>query len=270
MKPLRLRFSIGVLFALAGIFFGLFATAGPFDSPSLRYGVASASLAAGALTKAATAIEPHGPFPMIRLQPVASGFASPVTVTNAGDGSGRLFVVQQPGQIRILINGTVLPTPLLDIHDLVSCCGEQGLLGLAFHPDYVTNGFFYVDYTDVNGATKVARYAVSAKDPNVADPGSAHTILAQAQPFSNHNGGQLAFDPDVMAAAAATRRRTPKISKPGWARSCVWMLTVTISPATRIATTRCLRTIRSWATRTRWTRFGRTACAIPGVSPLTV
>jgi len=70
------------------------------------------------------------------------------------------------------------------------------LLGLAFHPDYANNGFFYVDYTDVNGNTVVARYAVSAKDPNLADPTSAQTVLTQEQPFSNHNGGQLAFGPD--------------------------------------------------------------------------
>ena len=138
----------------------------------------------------------HGPFPTIQLQLVASGLASPVTVTNASDGSGRLFIVQQPGQILILINGTILPTPFLDISDLVSCCGEQGLLGLAFHPDYATNGFFYVDYTDNAGNTVVARYTVSAKDPNVADPDSAYTILTQAQPFPNHNGGQVAFGPD--------------------------------------------------------------------------
>ena len=104
--------------------------------------------------------------------------------------------MQQPGQIRILINGTVLPTPFLDIHELVSCCGEQGLLGLAFHPDYANNGFFYVDYTDVNGNTKVARYTVSKNDPNIADPNSVFPILSQSQPFSNHNGGQLAFGPD--------------------------------------------------------------------------
>ncbi len=113
MKALSLRFSIGVLFALVGIFLGLFATARPLSDPTIRR-----------LNDAMD--RQHGPFPTIQLQPVASGFASPVTVTNAGDGSGRLFIVQQPGQIRILLNGTVLPTPFLDIHELVSCCGEQG------------------------------------------------------------------------------------------------------------------------------------------------
>lgn len=178
-----MRVLIGVSFALVGIFLGLFATAGPLGTPKVRrfhY------------------VNPrqHGPFPTVQLQSVASGFASPVTVTNAGDGSGRLFIVEQPGRIRILVNGTVLPTPFLDIHELVSCCGEQGLLGLAFHPSYSNNGFFYIDYTDVNGDTVVARYTVSLNDPNLGDPASAHIILTQAQPFPNHNGGQLAFGPD--------------------------------------------------------------------------
>jgi glucose/arabinose dehydrogenase len=179
-----------VLFALVGIFLGLFAIARPVNPPSHSYGVAGDSTINDVTDRL------HGPFPTIQLQQVAFGFSSPVTVTNAGDGSGRLFIVQQTGEIRILINGTVLPIPFLDISDLVGCCGEQGLLGLAFHPDYADNGFFYVDYTDNAGDTVVARYTVSAKDPNVADPASAYTILTQDQPFSNHNGGQLAFGAD--------------------------------------------------------------------------
>ena len=182
MKALRLR-SIGVLFALVGIFLGLLAIAGPFNGSPLDHFNAS--------TKGT-----RGPFPTIQLEQVAFGFTSPVTVTNADDGSGRLFIVQQPGQVLILINGTILPTPFLDISDLVSCCGEQSLLGLAFHPDYANNGFFYVDYTDNAGNTVVARYTVSAKDPNVGDPDSAYAILTQAQPFPNHNGGQITFGPD--------------------------------------------------------------------------
>ncbi len=183
MKALSLRPLIGVLLALFGLFLGLFATAKPLNDPTIR--------------RFNDAMDrQHAPFPTIQIQPVASGFASPVAVTNAGDGSGRLFIVQQTGQIRILINGTVLTTPFLNISDLVSCCGERGLLGLTFHPSYVSNGFFYVDYTDVNGNTRVARYTVSKNDPNIADPNSAFPILSQVQPFSNHNGGQLAFGPD--------------------------------------------------------------------------
>jgi glucose/arabinose dehydrogenase len=138
-----------------------------------------------------------GSFPTIKLEPVVSGLTQPTTVTNAGDGSGRIFIVQESGQILILINGSVLPTPFLDISDLVGHDPEHGLLGLAFHPDYASTGFFYVDYTRVNdGTTVVARYQVSPADPNVADPDSAQTVLTQDQPGGDHNGGQLAFGPD--------------------------------------------------------------------------
>jgi glucose/arabinose dehydrogenase len=137
----------------------------------------------------------RGSFPTIQLEPVAAGLTLPVTVTHAGDGSGRLFVVQQTGEILILIDGTLLPAPFLDLSGLVGG-GEGGLLGLAFHPDYAVNGFFYVDYTNLDGNTVVARYEVSATDPNVADPDSAQTVLTQIQPGPTHNGGQLAFGPD--------------------------------------------------------------------------
>jgi glucose/arabinose dehydrogenase len=139
----------------------------------------------------------RGPFPTIQLEQVVSGLTQPTTVTNAGDGSGRIFIVQETGQILIFINGSVLPTPFLDISDLVGQTAEHGLLGLAFHPDYVSNGFFYVDYTRADdGTTVVARYQVSAADPNVADPNSAQIVLTQDQPIGDHNGGQLAFGPD--------------------------------------------------------------------------
>ncbi len=127
---------------------------------------------------------------------VASGFNRPVQLTHAGDGSGRLFVVEQNGQIRIIANGVVLATPFLDIGGLVLCCGEQGLLGLAFHPNYTQNGYFYINYTRYwDGATVITRYNVSAGDPNLADPGSAMVLLTIAQPYGNHNGGQLLFSP---------------------------------------------------------------------------
>ncbi|MGD8791249.1 MAG: PQQ-dependent sugar dehydrogenase [Anaerolineae bacterium] len=130
-------------------------------------------------------------------QVVASGLDHPVQVTHAGDGSGRLFVVEQPGRIRVVRNGTVLPDSYLDLSTQVVYGGERGLLGLAFHPDYETNGYFYVDYTRAgDGATVVARYTVSAADPDVADPASITTVLTVAQPFANHNGGQVLFGPD--------------------------------------------------------------------------
>src|SRR2546425_750199 len=128
-------------------------------------------------------------------EPVASGLHSPNGVTHAGDGSGRLFILEQTGRILIHEGSRVLPSAFLDVSALVSCCDERGLLGLAFHPDYVANGLFYVDYTNTAGDTVIARYHVSA-DANVADPTSAQILLTIAQPFANHNGGQLAFGPD--------------------------------------------------------------------------
>lgn len=129
---------------------------------------------------------------------VASGLDQPLQVTHAGDGSGRLFVVERPGQIRVIEGQAVLPDPFLDISPLVTTAGgEQGLLGLAFHPQYSTNGYLYVDYTRAeDGATVVARYTVMGTDPNAVDPASATTLLTVTQPYANHNGGQLAFGPD--------------------------------------------------------------------------
>ena len=128
---------------------------------------------------------------------VASGFTLPVQVTHAGDGSSRLFVVQQNGYIRIVKNGVVNPTDFLNIRSAISCCGEMGLLGLAFHPDYETNGYFYIYYTRVGDfASVIQRYSVSSSDPDQADPTSGLTILTITQPYQNHNGGQLFFGPD--------------------------------------------------------------------------
>jgi glucose/arabinose dehydrogenase len=127
---------------------------------------------------------------------VVDGLTEPVALAHAGDGSGRLVVVEQPGRIRVIQNGTLLPEPFLDIEALVNDrSNEQGLLGLAFHPNYTENGFFFINYTDVNGDTAVVRYSVSS-DPNRADAASARIILQVAQPFPNHNGGDLAFGPD--------------------------------------------------------------------------
>ena len=125
------------------------------------------------------------------------GLSSPVGVTSAGDGSRRVFIVQQGGQIRIWHRAQgLLPTPFLNISGLITSGGEQGLLGLAFHPSYETNGFFYVNYTRSDGDAVVARYSVSAGNPNVADPASAKILFVVDDPFSNHNGGHLAFGPD--------------------------------------------------------------------------
>jgi glucose/arabinose dehydrogenase len=134
-------------------------------------------------------------WPTISLVSPISGFSQPVHVTHAGDGTGRLFVVEQAGRIRLVKNGTLQATPFLDIHTRVGCCGEQGLLSAAFPPGFAASGRFYVDYTNTAGNTVIARYRVTG-NPDVADPASEQIILPIAQPFANHNGGQLAFGPN--------------------------------------------------------------------------
>lgn len=133
--------------------------------------------------------------PTIALTQYASGFSNPVHITHAGDGSQRLFIVEQRGQIRIFKNQTLLNRPFLDIADRVSCCGEQGLLSVAFPPGYSSKRYFYVDYTNTAGNTVVARYRVTG-DPDVAASSSEEIVLTVEQPFANHNGGQLSFGPD--------------------------------------------------------------------------
>jgi len=128
-------------------------------------------------------------------QQIASGLDTPVGITNAGDES-RLFIIEQPGRIRILADGSLLPLPFLDISNQVSLQSEQGLLGLAFHPQHGLNGFFYINYTDIEGDTVIARYQVRQDNPNQADPNSAQRLLYLDQPYGNHNGGVLAFGPD--------------------------------------------------------------------------
>lgn len=128
--------------------------------------------------------------------PVASGFTRPTLLTHAGDA--RLFVLEQPGVIKIIADNKVLPTPFLDIQSIVnSSANERGLLGLAFHPKFKENKFFFVHYSDLKGDTAIARYKVSS-DVNRADPNSGEIILQIAQPASNHNGGHLVFDPDGL------------------------------------------------------------------------
>jgi glucose/arabinose dehydrogenase len=140
--------------------------------------------------------------PTVTLQEVASGFSSPVEMVNSGDGSGRLFVVEQSGVIKILTSGrgggTVLATPFLNISTLTAGGGERGLLGLAFHPQYASNGAFFVYYTRAgDGALIISRFFRSAANPLVADAASETVLLDIPHPnYSNHNGGHLAFGPD--------------------------------------------------------------------------
>lgn len=132
----------------------------------------------------------------IRLEQVGDRFRNPVHLASP-PGDPRLFVVEQAGRIRIVKNGASLPAPFLDIVDRVRSGGEQGLLSLAFHPDYDTNGFFYVNFTDRLGDTRVERFTASS-NPDMADAGSARLILGIDQPYANHNGGHLMFGPDRM------------------------------------------------------------------------
>jgi glucose/arabinose dehydrogenase len=141
---------------------------------------------------------PPGP-PNLSLTTVVTGLNSPVDLQLPNDNSGRLFVVEQPGTIRIIDNGALLPASFLDIQSKVTSGGEMGLLGLAFHPSYSQNGRFFVNYDrTVAGQiqTVIAEYLASVGDPNLADPTSERILLTVDQPFENHKGGQLAFGPD--------------------------------------------------------------------------
>jgi glucose/arabinose dehydrogenase len=135
---------------------------------------------------------PPVPAQGVRLVEVAGGFDSPVYVTSPA-GDARLFVVEQAGRIRIVSGGQVVSAPFLDITAKVSSGGERGLLSVAFHPDYARNGFFYVNYTDNHGDTRVERYHAAG---SLADPASAQLVIGIDQPYANHNGGLVMFGPD--------------------------------------------------------------------------
>ncbi|WP_336702793.1 PQQ-dependent sugar dehydrogenase [Chryseobacterium indologenes] len=131
----------------------------------------------------------------INLEEFVTGLTSPVEITNANDS--RLFVVQQDGIIKIIQpNGTINTTNFLNIGSKITFGGERGLLGLAFHPQYSTNGYFFVYYNNLSGNIIVARYSVSSTDSNVADPASEKILLNIPKPFDNHNGGSIHFAPD--------------------------------------------------------------------------
>ena len=131
----------------------------------------------------------------IRPVQIVTGVSGITDIQNAGDGSGRLFLVQQNGVIRAMRNGALLTTPFLDIRGKTRADGERGLLGLAFPPGFDGKQRFYVDYTDLNGDTVIAQYRVSPNS-DVADAASELVLLKIAQPFANHNGGQVRFGPD--------------------------------------------------------------------------
>ncbi|AXG98364.1 PQQ-dependent sugar dehydrogenase [Deinococcus wulumuqiensis] len=133
--------------------------------------------------------------PAVKFVPYASGLKSVTTITPAGDGSGRLYVTLQAGQVRVIDRGKLRPEPFLDVSRLTSAGGERGLLGLTFDPRYKQNRRLYVHYTDRSGDTVLARYLASA-DFSRADPASGRVLFTAKQPYANHNGGQIEFGPD--------------------------------------------------------------------------
>jgi glucose/arabinose dehydrogenase len=132
---------------------------------------------------------------LLELTTVASGLDSPVFLTAAPGERNRLYVVEQAGRIRVLEDGVLVEEPFLDITSQVSSGGERGLLSMAFHPRYASNGLFYVDYTDLEGDTRVEEYRASSP---AAEPAKVRELLYVPQPYANHNGGQLAFGPDGL------------------------------------------------------------------------
>ncbi|HEX9013101.1 MAG TPA: PQQ-dependent sugar dehydrogenase [Anaerolineaceae bacterium] len=149
-----------------------------------------------AATSAPTAV-PLFPDPQsLQWKEITPSLGGPVGIDHAADGSGRLFVLVRSGVIRVIQHGQLADAPFLDLTSRVTSHGsEQGLLGIAFHPNFRQNGFFYVDYTDVNGDTVIARYH-AAPGAATADANSGQVVLHIQQPYPNHNGGQLAFGPD--------------------------------------------------------------------------
>ena len=134
--------------------------------------------------------------PAIAARTVFEGLEQPVFLTSPADDP-RLFILEQTGRIRVAVDGELQEQPFLDLRDEVAAGGERGLLGLAFHPGYASNGRFFVNYTDRGGDTRIVGYRVSA-DPNAADPATAELLLAVEQPAPNHNGGWLGFGPDGL------------------------------------------------------------------------
>ena len=202
-------FRIAALLALSALTACACGSPAPTGSPAPGSATPSAS-AASSLVPALTATAPTTSVApsatatpgilgsvKIDLRRVVRGFDQPVFAAGPADGSGRLFVVEQRGKIRIVRDGKILATPFLDISDLVSCCTERGLLGLALAPGFgKTTGAFFVDYTDRNGDTVIARGTAGANGAADTAAGSLQNLLQIDQPFANHNGGMLAFGPD--------------------------------------------------------------------------
>ena len=171
-----------------------------FLSTALLLLISPLALSAASAASNADPEPSKGPFtvsgsvPGLKLEQIASNLGSVTGITNAGDG--RLFLTLRDGRILVFENGSVRSQPFLDIRGQTTTDSERGLLSMAFHPRYAQTGFFFINYTDTSGDTVIARYQVSAGDPNRADPASARTLMVIDQPYSNHNGGQIQFGPD--------------------------------------------------------------------------
>lgn len=141
---------------------------------------------------------PRQPDPdAVHLEPLATGLDAPIGITNAGDGSGRLFVNEQGGVIRVIDrDGSLRPQPFVDLSSRIASGGERGLLGLAVHPGFAADPRIFVDYTDLNGDTVVSSFALITDGSGRFDPASEHVVLQVKQPFPNHNGGGVLFGPD--------------------------------------------------------------------------
>jgi hypothetical protein len=184
---------------------GALGTGSPLSVATLSIGQHTITLRAtddsGAHTDASITVNVTAPAPALGFDTVATGLSNPVLVTGAPGDTSRLFVVEQTGTIRIIKNGILQPTPFLDISSAVVCCGEEGLLGLAFDPAYQSNGRFYVSYDslraspDTGARSVIARFTVSG-NPDIANAGSGQAIITVNQPYSNHKGGMIAFGAD--------------------------------------------------------------------------
>jgi glucose/arabinose dehydrogenase len=175
----------------------LLAACDPATSPPPSATADASGSPSPVVTPSPTPVASLGPVAVVDLDVVVSGLASPLDMDPARDGTGRLFVAEQDGRVRVVLDGVLAEQPYLDITERISAGGEQGLLGIALHPDYPADPRIFVDYTDLEGDTVVASFEASL-DADSADPESERIILQVDQPYPNHNGGALAFGPDGM------------------------------------------------------------------------
>jgi glucose/arabinose dehydrogenase len=198
MESARARGRVAAVLAGVAVAIGACTTASPTPTGSGPSPAASRSAAPSASSTAAASEPPQSADPgAIHLDQVTDGLADPIGITNAGDGSGRLFVNERSGVVRVIErDGSLRQQPFVDLTDRIASGGERGLLGLAFHPHFADNRRLFVHYSRAgDGATVVSELHASA-DGRTADPSSERVLLTVPQPFANHNGGQLAFGPD--------------------------------------------------------------------------